>query len=93
MKLKLAKLKEEELELRRGLGILKIDHPLSKDIQNLEKDIEALEQVWIVAKEWDDGYSVWKDSVFKTLETKDMDDVAQAQFKKLSKMSRELRVI
>ena len=39
MKLKLAKLKEEELEFRRGLGIFKIDHPLSKDIQNLEKDI------------------------------------------------------
>ena len=93
MKVKLAKLKEEELELRRGLGIFKIDHPLSKDIQNLEKDIEALEQVWLVAKEWDDGYNVWKDSIFKTLETKEMDDIAQVQFKKLNKMARELRVI
>lgn len=37
MKAKLAKLKEEELELRRGLGIFKVDHPFSKDIQNLEK--------------------------------------------------------
>ena len=39
MKAKLAKLKEEELELRRGLGIFRIDHPFSKDIQNLEKVI------------------------------------------------------
>lgn len=37
MKAKLAKLKEEEQELRRGLGIFRIDHPVSKDIQNLEK--------------------------------------------------------
>jgi hypothetical protein len=37
MKAKLAKLKEEELELRRGLGIFRIDHPFSKEIQNLEK--------------------------------------------------------
>ena len=37
MKATLAKLKEDEQELRRGLGIFKIDHPMSKDIQNLEK--------------------------------------------------------
>ena len=79
--------------MRKSLGIFRIDHPLSKDIQNLEKDIEALEQVWVVAKGWDNGYNVWKDSVFKTLETRDMDDHAQSQFKKLTKMSRELRVI
>jgi len=29
----LAKLKKEEQELRRGLGIFRIDHPFSKDIQ------------------------------------------------------------
>ena len=37
MKAKLVKLKEEEQELRKGLGIFRIDHPFSKDIQNLEK--------------------------------------------------------
>lgn len=42
MKAKLAKLKEEEIELRRGLGIFRIDHPFSKDIQNLEKVIDKL---------------------------------------------------
>lgn len=42
MKAKLAKLKEEEIELRRGLGIFRIDHPFSKDIQNLEKVISKL---------------------------------------------------
>ncbi len=37
MKAKLAKLKEEEQELRKGLSIFRIDHPFSKEIQNLEK--------------------------------------------------------
>jgi dynein heavy chain, axonemal len=91
MKAKMAKLKEEEQELRRGLGIFRIDHPFSKDIQNLEKDMEALEQVWLVAKAWDDSYGGWKLTVFNTLETRDMDDVAQTEFKKLVKMSRDLR--
>lgn len=88
----MAKLKEEEVELRKGLGIFRIDHPFSKDIQNLEKDIEVLEQIWILAKSWDDNYNTWKSSVFKTLETRDMDDYAQSEFKKLSKLSRDYRV-
>jgi dynein heavy chain len=37
MKARLVKLKEEEQELRKGLTIFKIDHPFSKEIQNLEK--------------------------------------------------------
>lgn len=92
MKARLAKLKEEEQELRKGLGIFRIDHPLSKEIQNLEKDIEALELIWTMAKEWEENYNGWKSTMFKTLDTTDMDDYAQAQFKKLVKMSRDLRV-
>ncbi len=93
MKARLAKLKEEEQELRKGLGIFRIDHPFSKEIQNLEKDIEALEQVWTMAKEWDTSYNSWKLSMFTTLDTSDMEDFAQAAFKKLVKMARDLRVI
>ena len=51
-----------------------------------------MEQVWALAKEWNDNYNGWKSSVFKTLETKDMDDMAQVQFKKITKFSKELRV-
>jgi hypothetical protein len=58
-----------------------------------KKDIEALEQVWGVAKEWETSYNDWKTTVFKTLETREMDDNAQFQFKKLTKMARDLRVI
>ena len=91
-KTRVAKLKDEEQELRKGLSIFRIDHPLSKDIQTLEKEIEALEQVWSMARDWDINYGGWKQSVFKTLETRDMDDTAQDQFKKLTKMSSLLRV-
>jgi hypothetical protein len=45
-----------------------------------------------VAKEWDDQYNGWKLTTFKNLETRDMDDYAQSEFKKLVKMARELRV-
>lgn len=46
----------------------------------------------MLAKNWDDNYNTWKSTVFKTLETRDMDDYAQSEFKKLVKLSRDYRV-
>lgn len=91
MKQRLAKLKEEEQELRRGLGIFRIDHPLSKDILNLEKDIEALEGVWTLALEWNQSFDQWKLTTFGNLQTQVMEDYAIAQFKKLHKLSKDYR--
>ena len=91
MKQRLAKLKEEEQELRRGLGIFRIDHPLSKDISNLEKDIEALEGIWTMAREWNEMFDKWKLTTFGNLQTQLMEDYAQAQYKKLHKLSKDFR--
>lgn len=91
MKQRLAKLKEEEQELRRGLGIFRIDHPLSKDIQNLEKDIEALEGIWTMALEWNQMFDKWKTTTFGNLQTQVMEDYAQGQYRKLHKLSKDYR--
>ena len=91
MKQRLAKLKEEEQELRRGLGIFRIDHPLSKDIINLEKDIEALEGIWTMALEWDQSFDKWKSTTFGNLQTQTMEDYAVAQAKKLQKLAKDYR--
>ena len=42
MSQKLAVLREEEQELRKGLGIFKIDHAFSKDIVNVEEDMKSI---------------------------------------------------
>ena len=91
MKQRLAKLKDEEQELRRGLGIFRIDHPLSKDIINLEKEIEALEGIWTMALEWNQMFDKWKLTTFGNLQTQVMEDYAQAQYKKLHKLSKDYR--
>lgn len=91
MKQRLVKLKEEEQELRRGLGIFRIDHPLSKDIMNLEKDIEALEGIWSIALEWNQMFDGWKTTTFGNLQTQVMEDYAQSQFKTLHKLSKDYR--
>lgn len=91
MKQRLAKLKEEEQELRRGLGIFRIDHPLSKEIINLEKDIEALEGIWTMALEWNQMFDKWRTTTFANLQTQVMEDYAQSQYRKLHKLSKDYR--
>ncbi|XP_013412698.1 dynein heavy chain 2, axonemal [Lingula anatina] len=83
--------KEQEQQLRRGLGIFKIDQPPSKDIGVLEKDIESIETVWEITKEWEEHWDQWKQGKFSGLQTTEMEDQCQVLFKKLSKLSRELK--
>ena len=91
MKQRLAKLKDEELELRRGLGIFRIDHPLSKEIVNLEKEIEALEGIWSMALEWNQMFDKWRLTTFGNLQTQVMEDFAQGLYRKLHKLSKDYR--
>ncbi|KAJ7313214.1 hypothetical protein JRQ81_004493, partial [Phrynocephalus forsythii] len=81
----LASLKEEENTLRSNLGIFKIDQPASKDLQKLER------QVWEITKEWEDHWNEWKTGSFKTLKTEVMENTAFALFRKLNKLSKELK--
>lgn len=91
MSQKLGVLKEEEQELRKGLGIFKIDHAFSKDMLNVEEDMKAIKGVWELVKSWEDKYQGWKLQVFSSLETQEMDDYAGSEYKKLVKMNKELR--
>ncbi|XP_045081518.1 dynein axonemal heavy chain 2 isoform X2 [Coregonus clupeaformis] len=84
-------LKGEEGSIRHGLGIFKIEQPSSKDVQTLEKDLDYLQQVWEITQQWDAHWDEWKAGQFVTLQTESMENTAQAMFKKLHKLSRELK--
>ncbi|KAH0626110.1 hypothetical protein JD844_000881 [Phrynosoma platyrhinos] len=87
----LAKLKEEENTLRSNLGIFKIDQPASKDLQKLERELDYIQQVWEITKEWEDHWNEWKNVSFKTLKTEVMENTAFALYRKLNKLSKELK--
>uniref|UniRef100_A0A8D0HGT5 Dynein axonemal heavy chain 2 n=1 Tax=Sphenodon punctatus TaxID=8508 RepID=A0A8D0HGT5_SPHPU len=87
----LATMKEEENTLRSKLGIFKIDQPASKDLQKLEKELDYIQQVWEITKEWEGHWSEWKTGSFKTLQTEVMESVAFGLFRKLNKLSKELK--
>ena len=85
-------LKSQETKLRRGLNIFKIEQPPSKDLQGVEKDLEHLEQVWAVTKEWEGLWDSWKVGKFEELVTTDMETTSQLLFKRLNKLIREVKV-
>ena len=74
------------------VDIFKIDQPPSKDLLALERDVELIESIWQQAFEWDQSWSQWKISKFLELETSGMEAQCQNTYKKLYKMSRDLRV-
>ncbi|XP_048373762.1 dynein axonemal heavy chain 2 [Sphaerodactylus townsendi] len=87
----LASLKEEENTLRSNLGIFKIDQPASKDLQKLERELDYIQQVWEITKEWEVHWSEWKTGSFKTLQTEVMETTAFMLYRKLNKLSKELK--
>ncbi|XP_072006034.1 dynein axonemal heavy chain 2 [Engystomops pustulosus] len=84
-------LKEEENSIRSGLGMFKIEQPSSKELQTLEKDLDSVQLVWEATKEWDQNWSEWKSGRFLTLQTELMENTAQGLYRRLSRLSRELK--
>lgn len=84
-------LREQEATIRKGLNIFRIDHPPPKELAALEKDLEQLELVWQITKDWETSWGDWKSGKFVALQTKDMEETSTSVYKKLNKMSKELK--
>nr|XP_034330791.1 dynein heavy chain 2, axonemal-like [Crassostrea gigas] len=82
-------LKKLEQEIRKGINIFKIDQPPSKEIANLEKDLEVIETIWNLNKDWEGLWGDWKGNQFTQLQTENMENSSQSIFKKLNRMSKE----
>ena len=45
-----------------------------------------------MTRDWESNWDIWKSGKFSELETKTMEETANTMYKKLHKMSRELKV-
>ncbi|XP_074657783.1 dynein axonemal heavy chain 2-like [Tubulanus polymorphus] len=84
-------LKEEDARIRRGLGIFKIEQPPNKEMEKLEKDLEHVQTVWELTKEWETSWGTWKVGKFVELQTDEMETMSVQLYKKLAKLGRELK--
>lgn len=56
------------------------------------QDIDNLQQVWEITRDWNANWNIWKDGQFATLQMDSMESTTQDIFKKLHKLQRELKV-
>ncbi|KAF6017599.1 hypothetical protein EB796_024080 [Bugula neritina] len=84
-------LKDQEAQIRRGLGIFKIEQPPNKDIATLDKDLDYIEQIWQLTLEWEGNWDSWKVGKFVELQTSEMENASVTAYKKLAKLARELK--
>uniref|UniRef100_A0A8C8ZZR2 Dynein axonemal heavy chain 2 n=1 Tax=Prolemur simus TaxID=1328070 RepID=A0A8C8ZZR2_PROSS len=84
-------MREEENSLRSNLGIFKIEQPASKDLQNLEKELDALQQVWEITRDWEENWNQWKMGQFLTLQTEAMETMAHGLFRRLTRLAKEYK--
>uniref|UniRef100_A0A8C9P5P1 Dynein axonemal heavy chain 2 n=1 Tax=Spermophilus dauricus TaxID=99837 RepID=A0A8C9P5P1_SPEDA len=84
-------MREEENTLRSNLGIFKIEQPASKDLQNLDKELDALQQVWEITRDWEENWSQWKTGRFLTLQTEAMESMAHGLFRRLTRLAKEYK--
>ncbi|XP_062072422.1 dynein axonemal heavy chain 2 isoform X1 [Lepus europaeus] len=84
-------MREEENNLRHNLGIFKIEQPVSKDLQNLEKELDALQQVWEITRDWEENWNQWKTGRFLTLQTENMESMAHGLFRRLTRLAKEYK--
>nr|XP_034361929.1 LOW QUALITY PROTEIN: dynein heavy chain 2, axonemal [Arvicanthis niloticus] len=84
-------MREEENNLRSNLGIFKIEQPVSKDLQNLEKELDALQQVWEITRDWEESWNQWKMGCFLTLQTEAMESTAHGLFRRLTRLAKEYK--
>lgn len=87
----LKKLRGREAKLRADLGLFDLSLLDSPELLELEKELETLELVWTLTDEWDKAWESYRSGEFWKIETEEMEATAQTLFRKLTRLSRELK--
>ncbi|XP_076295130.1 dynein heavy chain 2, axonemal kl-2 [Lasioglossum baleicum] len=83
--------KNRESQLRSQLSIFGISHPDNSELMQLEKDLAAIELVWQLTREWQEAWERYRTENFWRIEMEEMDNTANVLFRKLNRLSRELK--
>jgi len=78
-------------ELKSGMEIFSIPQPAYKELANMEKEIDMLDRVWGLIREWQTLYATWKDGAFVDIEVEQMEEAAGRIGKAISKLGREIK--
>eukprot|EP00232_Nephroselmis_pyriformis_P029065 CAMPEP_0182867354 /NCGR_PEP_ID=MMETSP0034_2-20130328/8675_1 /TAXON_ID=156128 /ORGANISM="Nephroselmis pyriformis, Strain CCMP717" /LENGTH=4528 /DNA_ID=CAMNT_0024999703 /DNA_START=83 /DNA_END=13669 /DNA_ORIENTATION=- len=83
--------RKRQEELKAGMDIFNMAQPPYKETADTAKELEHLELIWQVIKEWEDSYSVWKDGLFRDIKVEEMEEVAIRIGKRIVKLGRDIK--
>ena len=87
----LASVHERSSALKSGLKVFELSEAPYSEVIDTEKDLSFLEQLWAVARDWQELYSEWKGCKFEAIQADQMETAAQNQNKKLTRVAREVK--
>jgi dynein heavy chain len=88
---KVANAKAREQALIPGLGIFNIQPPDPQEVRDTEKELELLEVIWGVSREWEGEWAQWKTGKFFELVVADMETTAGQFNKRIAKLRKEMK--
>lgn len=91
MRLNLQKLYDKENQLTSDLATFKINIPDNLDLKKLDMELNVLEEVWSLAKEWEDAWFTYKTGNFWNIKTDDMENFAANLFRRVNRLSKQLK--
>ncbi|XP_063222941.1 dynein axonemal heavy chain 2 isoform X2 [Bacillus rossius redtenbacheri] len=81
----------ESEQLKTDLAFFGILLPESRALTKLQRDLEELEVVWDLKRQWDTAWEMYKTGSLWTVETEEMEQTVQQLFRDLSLLSRKLK--
>lgn len=77
--------------MQADLAVFGINMPNNQDLRRLDAELAVLEEVWDLASQWEDAWEGFKSGSFWDVKTDDMEDVATALYRRLNKLSKQLK--
>lgn len=56
------------------------------------QELDALQQVWEITRDWEENWNQWKTGRFLTLQTEAMETMAHGLFRRLTRLAKEYKV-
>lgn len=56
------------------------------------QELDALQQVWEITRDWEESWNQWKMGCFLTLQTEAMESTAHGLFRRLTRLAKEYKV-
>lgn len=56
------------------------------------QELDALQQVWEITRDWEESWNQWKMGCFQTLQTEAMESMAHGLFRRLTRLAKEYKV-